>query len=71
MKVELTIDRTKELPKCAVTALESELLKRLQSQFDVCSLIVRRAGSDGISVYDGEMKLRRRFRKSSSRPGKV
>lgn len=54
MKVELTIDRTKELPEGAVPALERELLKRLQSQFDECCLIVRRAGSDGLSVYGGE-----------------
>ena len=54
MKVELTIDRTKELPEGAVPALERELLKRLQSQFEECCLIVRRAGSDGLSVYGGE-----------------
>ena len=39
MKVELTIDRTKELPKGAVPALEKELLKRLQNQFDEYSLV--------------------------------
>ncbi|MGM8445898.1 DNA damage-inducible protein I [Enterobacter hormaechei] len=54
MKVDLTIDRTKELPESAVPALERELLKRLQSQFEECCLIVRRAGSDGLSVYGGE-----------------
>ncbi|HCR1048483.1 DinI-like family protein [Enterobacter kobei] len=54
MKVDLTIDRTKELPEGAVPALERELLKRLQSQFEECCLIVRRAGSDGLSVYGGE-----------------
>lgn len=58
MKVELTIDRTKELPEGAVPALERELLKRLQSQFDECSLIVRRAGSDGLSVYGGEKEAK-------------
>lgn len=56
MKVDLTIDRTKELPEGAVPALERELLKRLQSQFEECCLIVRRAGSDGLSVYGGEKK---------------
>lgn len=70
MKVELTIDRTKELPEGAVPALERELLKRFRSQFDESSLIVRRGGSDGLSVYGGEKKLRRRLRKSSSIPGK-
>ena len=59
MKVELTIDRTKELPEGAVPALERELLKRLQSQFDECCLIVRRAGSDGLSVYGGEKEAKK------------
>lgn len=54
MKVELTIDRTKELPKGAVPALEKELLKRLGNQYDNCSLIIRRAGSDGLSVFGGD-----------------
>jgi len=60
MKVELTIDRTKELPEGAVPALERELLKRLQSQFDECNLIVRRAGSDGLSVYGGEKEAKKK-----------
>ena len=47
MKVELTIDRIKELPKGSVPALEKELLKRLQNQFDECSLVIHREGSDG------------------------
>ena len=59
MKVELTIDRTKELPEGAVPALERELLKRLQSQFEECSLIVRRAGSDKLSVYGGEKEAKK------------
>ncbi|MDE9709647.1 DinI-like family protein [Citrobacter portucalensis] len=42
MKVELTIDRTKELPKGAVPALEKELLKRLGNQYENCSLSIRR-----------------------------
>ena len=60
MKIELTIDRTKELPEGAVPALERELLKRIQSQFDECSLIVRRAGSDGLSVYGGEKEAKKK-----------
>lgn len=60
MKVELTIDRTKELPEGAVPALERELLKRIQSQFDECSLIVRRVGSDGLSVYGGEKEAKKK-----------
>lgn len=54
MKVELTIDRTKKLPDGAVPALEKELLKRLNNQYENCSLIIRRAGSDGLSVFGGE-----------------
>lgn len=60
MKVELTIDRTKELPEGAVPALERELLTRLQSQFDECCLIVRRAGSDALSVYSGEKEAKKK-----------
>lgn len=54
MRVELTIDRTKELPKGAVPALEKELLKRLSNQYEDCSLNIRRAGSDGLSVLGGD-----------------
>lgn len=50
MKVELTIDRTKKLPDGAVPSLEKELLKRLHNRFDNCSLVIRRAGTDGLSV---------------------
>ncbi|KAA0537951.1 DinI family protein [Citrobacter portucalensis] len=54
MKVELTIDRMKELPKGAVPALEKELLKRLNNHYDNCRLIIRRAGADGLSVFGGD-----------------
>lgn len=60
MKIELTIDRTKELPKGAVSALEKELLKRLQNQFDDCSLVIHRASSDGLSVYSGEKEVKKK-----------
>ncbi|MEV4978115.1 DinI-like family protein [Enterobacter ludwigii] len=59
MKVELTIDRTKELPKGEVPALEKELLKRLQNQLDECSLAIRRASSDGLSVFGGEKEAKK------------
>lgn len=54
MKIELSIDCTKKLLKFVVSAIEKELLKRLQSQFDESSLVTRRAGSNGLSVYYGE-----------------
>ncbi|MRF59178.1 DinI-like family protein [Citrobacter portucalensis] len=54
MRVELTIDRTKELPKGAVPALEKELLKRLGEQYESSSLRIRRARADGLSVLGGD-----------------
>lgn len=54
MKVELTIDRTKKLPDGALPALENELSKRLETRFSECILSIRRAGSDGLSVFGGE-----------------
>ncbi|EAM4462367.1 DinI-like family protein [Salmonella enterica] len=54
MKIELTIDRTKVLPKGALPALEKELLKRLNNHYDHCRLTIRRAGSDGLSVFGGD-----------------
>ncbi|WP_213786528.1 MULTISPECIES: DinI-like family protein [Citrobacter] len=53
MKVELIIDRTKELPKGVVPALEKELLKCLNDHYDNFRLTIRRAGSDGLSVFGG------------------
>lgn len=69
MKVELTMDRTKELPKVAVPALEKELLKRLQNQFDECSLVIRRAGSDGLSIYFGEKEAKKKVEKILQQTG--
>ena len=50
MKVEITIDRQKKLPDGAVPALEKELLRRLDQNFNNCSLVIRRAISDGLST---------------------
>ncbi|HGY4912665.1 TPA: DinI-like family protein [Citrobacter freundii] len=61
MKVELTIDRTKELPKGAVPALERELLKKLGNHYENCSLSIRRAGSDGLSVFGGDKEDKKRI----------
>ena len=60
MRVELSIDRTKELPKGAVPALEKELLTRLQDQVGECTLTVRLAGADGLSVRDGEKEAKKK-----------
>ncbi|MCT4701197.1 DinI-like family protein [Enterobacteriaceae bacterium H20N1] len=50
MKVEVTIDRTKKLPAGAIPALQEELQKRLARRYEDCHIIVRQAGSDGLSV---------------------
>lgn len=54
MRVEVTIERTKKLPDGAMSALESELLKRLNDQFSGCKLTVRRASTDGLNVMGGD-----------------
>lgn len=54
MRVELTIDRTKKLPDGALPALEKEFSIRLENRFSECSLIIRRAGSYGLSFYGAE-----------------
>ncbi|MDT1847226.1 DinI family protein, partial [Acinetobacter baumannii] len=53
MKVEITIDRQKKLPDGAVPALEKELLRRLDQNFNNCSLVIRRTSSDGLTVLGG------------------
>jgi DNA-damage-inducible protein I len=53
MKVEITIDRQKKLLDGAVPALEKELLRRLDQNFNNCSLVIRRAISDGLTVLGG------------------
>ncbi|HDT4031550.1 TPA: DinI family protein [Klebsiella aerogenes] len=53
MKVEIAIDRQKKLPDGAVPALEKELLRRLDQNFNNCRLVIRRASSDGLTVLGG------------------
>ncbi|MBW5823441.1 DinI-like family protein, partial [Yersinia enterocolitica] len=50
MKIEVSIDRTKKLPKGAEQALQTELTKRLSVHFPECLVSVRRAASDGLSI---------------------
>lgn len=54
MKIELTINKSKDLPRGAIPALEKELLKRLQNQYENCSLVIRRAGGDSLTVFGGD-----------------
>ncbi|ENL8244554.1 DinI-like family protein [Klebsiella quasipneumoniae] len=53
MKVEITIDRLKKLPDGALPALERELQRRLDQNLNNYSLIIRRTGTDGLSVFGG------------------
>ncbi len=53
MKVEITIDRQKNCRMTAVPALEKELLRRLDQHFNNCSLVIRRASSDRLTVLGG------------------
>ncbi|ECO1865749.1 DinI family protein, partial [Salmonella enterica] len=50
MKIELTINKSKELPRGAIPALEKELLKRFQNQYENCNLTIRRGSQDGLSI---------------------
>ena len=50
MKVVVMIDKLKKLPTGAEAALEVELIRRLSQNYDDCKLIVRRAGSDGLTL---------------------
>ncbi|EAN6463714.1 DinI family protein, partial [Salmonella enterica] len=57
--IELTINKSKELPRGAIPALEKELLKRLQNQYENCNLTIRRGSQDGLSIVgaaDGDKK---------------
>lgn len=64
MKLELTIDRDIEFPKCAVPVLGKILLKIHQNQFDGCSMFIRRAFQDGLSVYGGETEAKKKVQKT-------
>lgn len=61
MKVEITIDRTKELPKVAVPAIEKELFRRISEDYSDCKLTIRRTGSGGLSVFGGEKSDKKRI----------
>lgn len=54
MKIELTINKSKDLPRGALPALEIELLKRLQNQYENCFLVIRGAGGDSLTVFGGD-----------------
>lgn len=51
--VEVRIDKKKQLPPGAASALAIELNKRLQRKFTSIEAVVRLAGMDGLSVNNG------------------
>lgn len=51
--VEVTIDKKKQLPAGAASALAIELNKRMQRKFPDVEATVRMAGMDGFSVRNG------------------
>lgn len=53
MKVEVKIDKTKKPPTGTEAALQTKLLRRLNQGYGDCRLIMRHAGSDGLSVIGG------------------
>lgn len=53
MKVALTIDQNRKLPEGALLALQTELSKRLQNEFEDCSVTILRTGMDGLNIYGG------------------
>ncbi|MFN1150180.1 DinI-like family protein [Serratia liquefaciens] len=60
MKVELVIQKNKELPKGAVAAIEQEFQKRLLKQFPNCRVAVRLGGQDNLSVLGAEKETKKR-----------
>lgn len=51
--VEVRVDKSKQLPPGAASALAIELNKRLQRKFADIEATVRLAGMDGLSVRNG------------------
>nr|DAL20515.1 MAG TPA_asm: DNA damage-inducible protein [Caudoviricetes sp.] len=59
MLVEVTIERTKKLPDGAMSAVESELSKRINNQFSGCKLPVRCASTDSLSIMGGNKEQKK------------
>ncbi|HFD3888227.1 TPA: DinI-like family protein [Serratia marcescens] len=54
MKVELVIQKNKELPAGAVAAIEQEFQKRLLKSYPDCRVAVRLGAQDNLSVLGAE-----------------
>ncbi|HHT0990450.1 DinI-like family protein [Enterobacter roggenkampii] len=50
IKIQLSLDLPEKIPDGAISALESEFLKRLSKRFDHCQLKIKRASNNGLPV---------------------
>ncbi|MBH2842879.1 DinI-like family protein [Serratia marcescens] len=60
MKVELVIQKNKELPAGAVAAIEQEFQKRLLKSYPDCRVAVRLGAQDHLSVLGAEKGAKER-----------
>ncbi|MDR8481296.1 DinI-like family protein [Serratia sp. IR-2025] len=60
MKVELVIQKNKELPAGAVAAIEQEFQKRLLKSYPDCRVAVRLGAQDSLSVLGAEKGAKER-----------
>ncbi|EOX6070420.1 DinI-like family protein [Klebsiella pneumoniae] len=58
MKVKLSIDYTKKISKVSVQVMEQQLLSGFQNQFGEYSLVIRRTGTEGFTVYGGKKEVK-------------
>lgn len=61
MKVELVIQKNKELPAGAVAAIEQEFQKRLLKSYPDCRVAVRLGARDNLSVLGAEKGAKERI----------
>jgi len=60
MKVELVIQKNRELPDGAVVAIEQEFQKRLLKSYPDCRVAVRLGAQDNLSVLGAEKGAKER-----------
>ncbi|AXS14781.1 DNA damage-inducible protein I [Klebsiella pneumoniae] len=61
MKVKLSIDYTKKIFKGSVQVMEQQLLSGFQNQFGEYSLVIRRTGTEGFTVYGGKKEVKNKI----------
>ena len=71
MKVELVIQKNKELPAGAVAAIEQEFQKRLLKSYPDCRVAVRLGARDNLSVLGAEKGAKERVENILQETGKA